>query len=175
MTTEAEKEIEVPKWTESKVKIATPKGEIEVPALVNALCPGLAVTMPDIGVFNVTHAATGKKLSRMSYERMWTAAYELVEWWMIGNAAGMSWTDDDPAKLYETLKAHENEDVPFDGATSTSGGVTRKQTIKDWLVVTRTSLPFDEFPWEEQHPSDFAHKLLTKIAEGSLSPDNGAQ
>lgn len=66
-------------WEESRVEIATEKGRREVPALVHPLVKGVAVTMSNFGVFEVTHVGTGTKLEG-TFERMWTAALQAVRW-----------------------------------------------------------------------------------------------
>ena len=148
--------------TETKIQIPVQSGDRKVvPALVHKACPGLAVTMIPFGAFQVTHVKTGRKLCRL-YQRASSALLSMSWWALIADMKGQSWADLDQAGSARLIEQAKDDEVPFDGCTSTSEGVTRKMTVGEWFQHQRMPM-FDEFPWEETDPFETAITNLEKI------------
>jgi hypothetical protein len=118
-----------------------------VPGLTHKATPGLAVTMNPFGVFQVTHIKTGRKLCN-NYERAANALLVMSQWALVADMKGKSWEALNQSGCADLITEASADEVPFDGCTSTSQGVTRKMTVGEWFQHQRMPL-FDEFPWEE--------------------------
>ena len=148
--------------TETKIQIPVQSGDRKVvPALVHKACPGLAVTMIPFGAFQVTHIKTGRKLCGL-YQRASTALLKMSQWALIANMKGQSWADLDQAGSAQLIEQAADDEVPFDGCTSTSQGATKKMTVGMWFQH-RFAFTWDEFPWEERDPCDMALENFEKI------------
>ena len=130
-------------------------------AIAHKDCPGLAVTMVPFGAFQVTHINTGRKLCGL-YQRASTALLKMSQWALIADMKGKSWADLDQAGSAQLIEQAADDEVPFDGCTSTSQGVTKKMTVGMWFQH-RLAFTWDEFPWEERDPYDMALENFEKI------------
>lgn len=154
-----EEEISAPILVRENIKINTAaKGEIIVPALTHPNAPGLAVTMCDFGVFEVTHIPSGFRMTGR-HERMGSALLLLSQFSKIAKAYSFSWADLNKEQSASKINELGDDPVPFDGFTSTCNGETKPGLIKEWLrtlnMYTFDSI-FGEFPWEESNPLDDA-------------------
>jgi len=148
--------------SEITVQIPAPDGVTRtVPGLTHKSSPGLAVTMLPFGVFQVTHISTGRKLCN-NYQRASTALLAMSQWALIADFKSTSWADLGLTGSADLISEVSSEEVPFDGCTSTSQGVTRKMTVGEWFRSHRLPI-FDEFPWEEVDPFELAISNLEKI------------
>ena len=148
--------------SEIAVQVTSPVGVTRnVPGLTHRATPGLAVTMLPFGVFQVTHINTGRKLCG-NYERAGTALLAMSHWALIADMKGKSWAALSQTGAAALIRDTDSEEVPFDGCTSTSQGVTRKMTVGEWFQHQRIPI-FDEFPWEEVDPFELAVANLEKI------------
>src|ERR1051326_7238827 len=150
-----------PLWHEATVVMATEKGSIAERGLVHPHAPGLAITMHLFGTFDVTHVRSGKKVAG-PYQRCALAQLVLAQM-----SKCLDWKQD-AAGIAAQIAARKDEPVPFMGATVSSGGVQRPQTIGEFLRGTRDWLGFDEFPWEapadrsEEHTSELqSHSFIS--------------
>lgn len=147
---------------EIAVDLKTSSGEPRtVPGLAHEACPGLAVTMLPFGVFAVTHINTGYRLCN-SYQRASSALLAMSCFALIADMEGKSWADLGQAEAAKLISEVADKEVPFDGCTSTSRGVTRKTTVGEWFQDQRMPM-FDEFPWEEFDPFENAIDNFEKI------------
>ena len=87
-------------WCEITVTISTSSGDREVQGLVHPLVAGLAVTSQHLGLFDVTHLASGKLIAK-GYQRMWGAVLVAAEY-----ALCADWTRDATALAAE-FPAHQ--------------------------------------------------------------------
>ncbi|WP_020408975.1 hypothetical protein [Hahella ganghwensis] len=153
-----------PEFTEIQVDIAIRCGiPQKAPGITHKNSPGLAVVMVNFGLFNVTHIPTGMSLST-PYERHSSALLIMSEFALIAHANGFKWDElNTLEEARERISQLRDEPVPFPNATSTSQGVTRPQTISEWVNLSRSF--FDEFPWEEIDPYQLARENLSKCGE----------
>lgn len=153
--------MKAPRFKQTTVSIATKDGPRDVPAVVNALVPGLAATSSNFGLFEVTHIGSGLKMPGGVHERAGRAMLLLAEYGAIGHAYGIDYTQPGPAVI-EALKALDAKPVPFDGATVTSGDGTRPQTVFEFIQFINNWIVGDEFPWEApaDDPMEQAGRIL---------------
>jgi len=90
------------------------------------------------------------------------AAAAMRQWALIADMKGKSWADLDQAGSAQLIEQAADDEVPFDGCTSTSQGVTKKMTVGMWFQH-RLAFTWDEFPWEERDPYDMALENFEKI------------
>lgn len=153
---------EIDGLTETTIEVPVQSGDLKtVPAIVHKDCPGLAVTMVPFGAFQVTHISTGRKLCGL-YQRASTALLKMSQWALIADMKGKSWTDLDQAGSAQLIEQAADDEVPFDGCTSTSSEGTKKMTVAMWFQH-RFAFTWDEFPWEERDPYDMALENFEKI------------
>lgn len=141
-------------WDVTEVQIYTEDGGASVPAMTHPWCPGLAVVEYPFGEFNVTHIASGMKMSAR-FERAWGAASVLVGWAAIAKEAGFSFAEHATA-VRDAVAATCDAPVPFDGG---------RLTVEQWRVFTRDQFA-PEFPWEEasRRPEKVAGERLLALA-----------
>src|SRR6185312_1140177 len=101
------------------IQVACKEGERTVPGLVHANVCGLAVTMTNFGLFEVTHTLSGRRVGNCGYQRFGSACLHAVRLSLIAD-----WTQDGAAVVAE-ITAHGDEPVPFSGCTTTAQGATR--------------------------------------------------
>lgn len=143
------------------VDIQTAEGVKSVPGWAHKSCPGLAVTMHPFGCFMVTHINTGFKISALS-ERASTAMLTMSQFALLAHMKDTKWSDLDKEAAITLISDLTSKDVPFEGCTRTSLGVTRKMTVGEWFEHSRIPV-FDEFPWEAIDPLEMAMNNFQKI------------
>jgi hypothetical protein len=148
-------------WREGFARVVGPKGEFRVQALRHINAPGLIVTSCSFGLFEVSHAHTGRRVVG-HFERLGNAALCLADLSLC-----CDWS-----QSYETIKdqleAHGAEScgLPMSEASVTSGGVKREMTKREMFESSRNWMLQDEFPWEsgDEDPFDIAsHRLSQKV------------
>ena len=148
-------------WCEITVTISTSSGDREVQGLVHPLVAGLAVTSQHLGLFDVTHLASGKLIAK-GYQRMWGAVLVAAEY-----ALCADWTRDATALAAE-LERTKDEPCGNPAAKSISLGVERQMTKGELVSMLRGDIPsLDEFPWEDESPMSQSYKLLKILEEKS--------
>ena len=148
-------------FTEAVIRIDGPDKSMDVPGLIHEAAKGLAVTMQPFGCFTVTHVNTGYKMTPL-YERASNAILRMSEFAMIAAMLGVSWADVSKEEAGSIIGDAKDKPVPFDNATSTSQGVTRKMTVGEWFQSVRMD-ELGEFPWEEIDPFEEASNNLESI------------
>jgi hypothetical protein len=156
-----------PPYDAANVRVEGRGGWRMVPAITHPLAPGLAVTMSCFGTFEVTHVPSGRRMLG-TYERWGTAALILAELAAIGRAHGVDYTAPSDV-VVPALRALYDVPVPFPDATSSSQGVTRPLTVKEWFQITRDDFASDEFPWEspDDAPAEKADQLFASLVKAS--------
>lgn len=147
--------------SEMAVEIDSPAGRLAVPGFTHQASPGLAVTMYPFGCFTVTHIGSGLKISNR-FERASSALLVMSQFALVAAMKDRSWSDLDKDSARNLIREAGEYEVPFDGYTSTSKGITRKMTVSEWFQSVRFPI-FDEFPWEETDPFESAIQNFDQI------------
>lgn len=142
-------------WEEFNMVVPTPGGDREVRALRHQNSRGLAIVHNPFGFYAVTHVATGKKIGA-PFERVGNAMICMAQL-----ALCFDWTGDAEA-IKREIEERGGDPVPFDGATSTSGGITRPMSRKELFESCVGWFDSNEFPWEETDPIEVAERLLAR-------------
>lgn len=145
-------------FVEKLVKIDGPEKSMDVPGLTHKSAQGLAVTMQPFGRFTVTHTSSGYKMTPL-YERAANAILRMSEFAMIAKMLGISWAEVTKKEAGKIINDAKEQEVPFDNATSTSQGVTRKMNVGEWFQSVRMD-SLGEFPWEDVDPFEEAANNL---------------
>ncbi|WP_163371043.1 hypothetical protein [Endozoicomonas acroporae] len=143
---------------EATVKIKTEHGEIERPAMVSDLCPGLAICHCTFARFNVTHVKSGTKIGA-TFKLFGDALLLFSKLATIAKDNDISW-DVDQSKILKTMKKIYDSPVPFD-STVIYMGKERKQTCKEFFQGMQFS-DLHSFMDDEADREDEALHLLEK-------------
>ena len=128
---------------ETTVAIKTDKGDIERPAMVSDLCPGLAISKTSFARFSITHIKSGTKMGTL-YQLFGDALLVFSKLALIAKHNDISW-DVDSDEVPNILKKINDIPVPFD-STVIHMGKERKQTCKEF---------FEGLRFEDLHSSIF--------------------
>ena len=120
-----------------KQMVVTDKGQLDVPAIVLDECPGLAVTMSNFGLFEVTHGKSGRKLSA-KYERAINAVVSMMQIQVALNEINVS-ADLDEGEFKEAAKSQSGFQHKELGGMSIIESVRFSTGLGDIA---------SEFPWE---------------------------
>lgn len=144
-------------WEQTEITAATESGDRKIPGCIHPRIPGLAVTMNNFGVFDVTHILSGKLIAA-GFERVVSAQYACVQF-----AFATDWRLDANG-IADDMKARGSEPCGIPGATITGGETTRPMTKKEIIETVRCNCWGDEFPWEgDEYPGQKAKKLLALL------------
>lgn len=153
-------EMSMDEFEDITVKVAVEKGVVSAPGFVHKACPGLAVTMYPFGCFTVSHISAGTKMCG-HYERAANAILVLSQYALIAASKGVSWADLDKGAVIQLIRDAGQDEVPFEGCTSTSSEGVRAMTVQEWRAGFRVG----EFPWEETNPFEAAVKNFSRVGE----------
>jgi hypothetical protein len=131
-------------------------------ALVHPGAPGLAVTMNNFGIFDVTHTASGMAVVK-GYERMGSAALALAHLSRLAD-----WTIADGKAIAQQIKDHADEPCGVEGCTVASLNETRPMTKMELFQSIRSPILRNELPWESPDDDPWA------VAIDILSPRESA-
>lgn len=148
---------EASEWSVVEIGIETKDGHRTVEGVIHPNAPGLAVT-PSVryfGYFEVTHRSSGRKTAG-PYERVGFAQLMLARLSRIAD-----WSDTPSGLRDQIMGQRGDEPCGMDDVTCTTKGETRQQTKREVFEGIRNWVLGDEFPWEEDHPSKAARRLLT--------------
>lgn len=116
---------------ETTVIIKTQEGDVERPAIVSDLCPGLAICHVTFARFSVTHIKSGTRIGG-SFRLFGDAFLLFARLALIAKNNDVSW-DVDQGDIGDVAKKIYDSPVPFDNFTVILKGEERKQTCKEFL------------------------------------------
>lgn len=143
------------------MKVPTPSGEREVPALRYKKAKGLCVTMCQFGEFEVTHERSGRRLIG-GYERAASATAIMLRFYIAMKEAGIDPEldmDDIQAAVRSSKEKHE---------------VLSDNSIIEYIALHNQCFTFGgEFPWESFDESPFGDiEFLIESIEESKGQSN---
>lgn len=144
-------------WWVGKATVVGPRGERLVDAMRHEQAPGLIVTSCSFGLFEVTHAATGKRVIG-HFERMGNAAGRLASL-----SKCVDWSQPHETILSQLATHGDEPAAPLsDDCYVISNGEKRAMTKRELFESSINWILADEFPWEssEDDPFEIATREL---------------
>lgn len=139
------------------LEIPTEKGTISVPAHFVDGVNGLAITMTNFGMFEVTHVKSGFRIIG-GFERFANALVHMLSTYLALSEAGIN-IDSEADEFKKQVMESNHVSEFLDGLT-----------FKGYMSLVRPILGFSgEFPWEgdDEGPHAVVYKLMKKIREMS--------